>query len=178
MKKVNEIQRMDQRSWNKTLANLLPLWLFSIAVTGEGFPHLPVDGYIAFAAFGAGIVAVAFLLWKRWLAVGLIFYYLIPFSLLGTFDEITTNYKTPFIILCALLLTAGAVGYLLSRSFALRWIILVVVGAATLMAATHVANQFWNMASNFGFGMCFPDYPGCASLTGKETPWWILFLSF
>lgn len=98
--------------------------------------------------------------------------------LLATFDEISTTYKTPFIFACTLILTVGAVAYQYAHlPRPLRWLILLFAAFLTLFAAGHVAGNFWQMASDLGYEMCFPDYTGCAPLTGAETPWWLLFFS-
>jgi hypothetical protein len=116
-------------------------------------------------------------LWKRWMTVGLVLYSLFPFLLLPAFDEISTTYKTPFIFVCATLLTAGLVGYQCTRSSRWHWLILLFAAGVTLMMARHAAFRFWRMADDLGYGQCFPDEHGCAPLTGQETPWWILFFS-
>jgi hypothetical protein len=159
------------------LASLLPLWLLSIAIMVEGFPPPPISVELAYTSFILAISVSIVLLWKRWMTVELILYSLVPFILLGTFDEISTTYKTPFIFLCTLILTAGIVGYHSFRSAQWRWLILLPAAGVTLMMASHAAEGFWQMASDLGYGACFPDAHGCAPLTGQETPWLILFFN-
>jgi hypothetical protein len=175
---VNTIPQADQRPWSTTLASLLPLWLFSLAITVEGFPRPPISPEIAIAsivgAFALGIV----LLWKKWTTIALLLYSLFPFLLLGPFDEISTTYKTPFIFLCALLMTAGAVVYQRNRSSRWSLVILLSTAVVTLLLARHATSAFWNMASDLGYAECFPDFQGCAPLQGQETPWWVLFFRF
>jgi TRAP-type uncharacterized transport system fused permease subunit len=65
------------------------------------------------------------------MTVKLILYSLFPLVLLMTFDEISTTYKSPFIMLCTLILTAGIVGYQRNRSARWRWLIL--LSAAVLL---------------------------------------------
>jgi hypothetical protein len=159
------------------LATLLPLWLLSVAIMTEGFPRPPISIELAITSFVLAITISILLLWKRWMTIELLLYSLFPFLLLSSFDEISTTYKTPFIILCALLLTAGIVGYQRSRSVRWRWLILLAATVVTLVMAWHAAFSFWHMAEDLGYVRCFPDYQGCAPLTGRETPWWILFFS-
>jgi hypothetical protein len=143
----------------------------------EGFPRPPISIELAIISFVLAITVSIVLLWKRWMTIELILYSLFPFHLLYTFDEISTTYKTPFIILCTLSLTVGIVGYQHNRSAWWRWLILLFTAIVTWMMAWHAAFSFWQMASDLGYIRCFPDAHGCALLTGQETPWWILFFS-
>jgi hypothetical protein len=178
MEIAKEIQRTRMPAWVKTIASLLPLWLFSVAITAEGFPQPPISVEVAFAAFGASILASIALLWKRWVTIEFVLYSLIPYLLMVTFDEISTTYKTPFIITCALILTAGAISNQSGRLSRLqKWLILLAVGILTLALARNATEHFWQMTSELGYVECFPDYQGCAPLTGTETPWWVLFFS-
>jgi len=178
MENVKEIRWADPRSWSATLASLLPLWLLSFAIMAEGFPRPPVSVALAITSFVLAIAVSIVLFWKRWMTIELILYSLVPLVLLITFDEISTTYKSPFIILCTLLLTAGLVGYQRNRSARWRWLILVSIAVVTLVMASHAASSFWQMAGDLGYGECFPDAQGCAPLTGQETPWWTLFFGF
>jgi len=172
---IKETRWAIPSSWSGTLVSLLPLWLLSVAITAEGFPSPPVPIALAITSFVLAIASSMVMLWKRWMTVELALYYLVPFILLFTFDEISTSYKTPFIILCALILTAGIVRYQHSRSALWRWLILLSAAVATVVMARHATVSFWHMVGDLGFVECFPDYQGCAPLTGKEIPWWILF---
>jgi hypothetical protein len=178
MQVAQKVQRSSVPAWVKTIASLMPLWLFSIAITAEGFPHPPIRPEIATAAFGAFIMVNIVLLWKGWVTIELVLYSFIPFLWMVTFDEISTAYKTPFIIACALILTAGAIPSQSRRLSRLqKWLILLAVGILTLVLARSATEHFWQMASDLGYERCFPDYHGCAPLTGNETPWWALFFS-
>ena len=154
---------------------LLPVWLLSFAIMAEGFPPPPVSIELATAAFFLAILTSSILLWKGWMTFGLILYSQLPLVLLSAFDEISTSYKSPFIVLCAFILTFGVVGYQRSRSAWWRWLILLSAAVVTLLMALHAADNYWQMAGNLGYVECFPDAHGCAPLTGTETPWWILF---
>jgi len=165
-------------SWRATLASLLPLWLISFAIMAEGFPRPPISPALAITALLLAIAVAIVLLWKWPLSFPILLYYFIPFILLFFFDEISTSYKTLFILLCALILSIGIIGYQHSRSFGVGVLILVLVGIGTVALASHASQNYWQMASDFGFGNCFPDYSGCPPLTGEETPWWVLFFSF
>jgi hypothetical protein len=167
-----------QQPWLKTLANLLPLWLFSLAITVEGFPRPPIPAWLGLVFFILAIVAGVGLLIMRWMPPMLTLISLFPFLLLPAFDEISTTYKTPFILTCALLLSAGMIVYQHSRSALFRWVILLVSIGVTLIFAWNAAENFWQMAGDLGYFECFPDYTGCPALTGQETPWWQLFFFF
>ncbi len=178
MNTLKQIRWADPPFWMATLADLLPLWLLSIAITAEGFPKPPVPIGLAVTAFALAIVISIVLLWVRWLTPELLLYSLFPFLVLVTFDEISTSYKTPFILLCALILSAGIIGYRRPRSSRLGWLILFLVFAVTWALASHTVQNYWDMVSDLGYVECMPDYTGCAPLTGDETPWWVLFFNF
>jgi hypothetical protein len=172
---ANTIPQADRRSWSILLASLLPLWLLSLAITVEGFPRPPISRETALASLvSAGALGIV-LLWKKWATLTLLLFSLFPFLFLGPFDEISTTYKTPFIALCALILTTGAVGFQRYRSSRWSLLILVSTAAVTLLLAWHASSAYWSMADDLGYVMCFPDYQGCPPLTGQETPWWVLF---
>lgn len=178
METAKEIQRSRMPTWVKTIASLLPLWLFSTAITAEGFPRPPVSVEVAFVAFGATILTSIILLWRGWVTIEFILYSIIPYLLMVTFDEISTSYKTPFIFICALILTVGAILSQIKRFSRLqKWLILLATGILTLALARNATEHFWQMTGELGYEMCFPDYQGCAPLTGTETPWWVLFFS-
>ena len=180
MENVREIRWENLRSWRMTLANLFPLWLISFAVMAEGFPSPPISIELAKILFVLAIVAGIVLRWKRWMTLEFLMYsVLIPFSFLYVFDEISTTYKTPFIILSALILTAGLVSYQRSRIPRLgRILILLLTAVVAYAMAWNAALNFWQMAGDLGYVRCFPDAHGCAPLTGQETPWWVLFFTF
>jgi hypothetical protein len=177
MGNTKEILWADSHPWSTTLASLVPLWLLSFAIMAEGFPRPPISIELARTSFVLAITVSIVLLWKKWMTIALLLFSLFPFHLLYVFDEISTTYKTPFIILCAFILTIGMVGYQRSRSAWLRWLILLGAFVVALVMAWHATFSFWRMTDDLGYVRCFPDAQGCAPLTGQETPWWVLFLS-
>lgn len=179
MEDAKETRWAEPAPWIMTLGSLLPLWLLSFVIMAEGFPRPPISGAVTIASFVTAIAASIVLTWKRWMTAELLLYSLFPFVLLSAFDEISTTYKTPFIVLCGLILTAGVVGYQRIRSSRQRrCLVLLAAATVTLFATAHAADSFWGMASDLGYERCFPDAYGCAPLTGQETPWWMLFFSF
>jgi hypothetical protein len=178
MGNVDRIRITHPRPWSTTLASLLPLWLLSLSIMAEGSPRPPISGGVVITAFVTAIVASILLTCKRWMTVELLLYSLHPLLLLYAFDEISTAYKTPFIIVCALILTAGAVGYQRHRSpRRLLWLILLAGAIAASVVALHSANSFWGMVSDLGCERCFPDASGCAPVAGRGTPRWVLVFS-
>jgi hypothetical protein len=172
MNLADEILRVHRRSWGATLASLLPLWLLSLSITAEGFPHPPIPAGLAFAAFVCALASGLVLLWLRWMTFELTLYSLIPITFLFTLDEISTGYKTPFIILCGLLLTAGGIGYQHSHPLWLRWLILLVGAALALTVASFMGDRYWILVSQGGFDAC---YPGCVPPMDAAHPWWGVF---
>ena len=175
MEAIKKVQWAEDDSWLVSAANLLPLWLLSLAITAEGFPRPPLSPELAVTAFLLAIGVSLVLLWKGWLAPDLLLYTFFPFLLLSLFDEISTSYKTPFILLCALSLSVGMIGAQRSRSLNVRWLILLLAAIATWMLASQAEQNYWQMVSDLGYVECMPDFQGCAPLTGTETPWWVLF---
>ena len=47
-------------------ASLLPIWLFSLAVSIEGFPRPPIPGWLGIGAFYAAFPVSIWLLWNIW----------------------------------------------------------------------------------------------------------------
>jgi hypothetical protein len=160
-----------------TLASLLPLWLLSLAIMVEGFPDPPISLEVAVVAFVLAIAIGIVLAWVGWLTLDLILYSLFPFVLLFIFDEISTSYKTPFILVCALILSIGIVSAQRSSSDKLRWRIWLVVNIVIWVLASHALQRYWHMVDDLVFGDCFPYTKGCPPLAGNETPWWVLFFS-
>ena len=110
METIKKLQWAEEDSWLVTVANLLPLWLLSFAVMSEGFPRPLFSPGLAVTAFLLAMGVSLVLLWKGWLTPDLLLYTFFPFVFFFIFDEIHTSYKTPFILLCVLILSAGMVG--------------------------------------------------------------------
>ncbi|MHB1132678.1 MAG: hypothetical protein ACYC4L_09865 [Chloroflexota bacterium] len=175
------VQRPGRRnfwSWAAILPSLLPLWLLSLAITVEGFPSPPITLEVALGALAGAVAIGLLLLWRRLTTGALLFYSLMPLTLMAVFDDISTAYKTPFILVCALVLTVGAVIY--QRNHARRWVgpVLPLFAVLVLVLASHVTTGYWQMVGALDFGQCFPDAPGCAPLTGGATPWWALIFTW
>lgn len=179
MQTLKKIGWADLGSWPAALVSLFPLWLVTMAVMAEGFPRPPISPGMAVTALLLALALSIFLLWKVWLTFELLLYSLFPFTLLFLFDEISTRYKTPFILFCALLLTIGILGYQRSMhrdSVKAAWLILLVVFIGTWFLASHAADNYWQLAGEY-CGACFPDGQGDPAFTGSEPPWWVLFFS-
>lgn len=160
------------------LANLLPVWLCSLAITVEGFPRPPISPEVAIGAFIGALAIGVLLIWRGWATVEVVLYSLFPLLLLAPFDEISTAYKTPFIALCALILTAGIMVYQRARvARGQRLLILLVFAAATYALAYHAIFNFWEMATQLGYYRCFPDAHGCPPLPSQAPSWLALFFT-
>jgi len=84
------------------------------------------------------------------------------------------------ILLCALRLSAGSIGYnsALSRSVGLAWLILLLVFIATWVFASPAGQNYWQMISALHFPAdCMPYSQAGGLLAGRETLWWVLFIS-
>ena len=168
----------DLGSWPSAFASLVPLWLFSLAVSAEGFPPPLVTGPWAISFLVLGLALSIVLLWKGWMTFELLLYSLFPFFLLVFLDEISTRYKTPFLLLAALLLSIGIFAYQrsLSRSVGLAWLILLLVYVAAWVFTLHAADNYWHMVGQLHFPPdCMPYAHDCPLLSGRETPSWLLF---
>ena len=179
MEAITKPQWFSEDSWLATLVSLLPLWLWSLATTLEGFPRPPISlEVVAIASFWLAIPVCIVLLWKSWLTFDILLVSLTPFVFLYLFDEISTNYKTPFILLSALILSIGLVLAQRRGSLTVRWLILLFVTVAVLVLSSNAAQSYWQMAGELGYVNCFPDAFGCPPIPGDATPWWILFFKF
>ena len=174
---MRKIERTVQDSWIAILITLLPLWLFSVAILTEGFPEPPISLTLALVAFVLAIAIGIVLVSVRWLKLDLILYSLFPLVLLYIFDEVATSYKTPFILVCALILSLGVVSAQRSNSEKMRWRIWLVVNIVVWVLASHALQAYWHMIDGLVFSDCFPYMRGCLPLAGTEVPWWVLFFS-
>lgn len=157
-----------------SLVSLLPLWLVSLAVTTEGFPRPPISPPLAIGALVSAVVISFAALLKGWMTVELLLVSFFPLMLLPIFDEISTAYKTPFILLCALVMTAGILLYRRSCPGPWRWLILLAATGATWLLAQHLALNYWQMAADLDYVHCLPDAAGCPPLAGRGIVWWRL----
>jgi hypothetical protein len=90
------------------------------------------------------------------------------------FEEISTTYKSPFILLCALILSIGIIGAKRSNSVTVRWLLLLLLAVITWVLASHAAQSYWRMVDGLGFPFeCMPDTQNCP-LPGNLSPWWVL----
>jgi hypothetical protein len=103
----NHAETQSQADLGGGLLSLLPLWLISLAITGEGFPSPPLSFELGKWLIALALPLGLLMLWKRWLSAALFLYSLAPLTFLFIFDEISTTYKTPFILLSTLILTLG-----------------------------------------------------------------------
>ncbi len=171
-----EITPVPLKIWATPLVSMSILWLLSFAIMKEGFPSLPIPTGLAFSSFFVAILISLIALWKSWAPVEMLAFSFFPLLLLPVFDEITTAYKTSFIILCAMIMTIGLVLYQrLALPRLVGGIILLGIVILTWLLAHHAAANFWHMSSELGVHECFLDAVGCPQLTGEETPWWVLF---
>jgi hypothetical protein len=177
MKAIRKIEWTAPDSWMVILVTLLPLWLFSFAIMVEGFPDPPISPEVAVLAFVCAIAIVAVLVWARWLSLDLILYSLFPLMLWVIFDEISTSYKTPFILVCALILSVGMIVAQRSPSEKLRWRIWLVVNILMWVFISYASQRYWHMIDDLVFADCFPYTQGCLPLAGDEIPWWVLFFT-
>ena len=113
------------------------------------------------------------------MTVELAVYSLFPLHLLVIFDEITTTYKTPFILVCALCLGLGAFAYQrVQKRRILGWSVLILTLGLVWGLAWHATLGFWHMTNGLGYVECFPDGYGCLPLPPQATAWWALIFGF
>ena len=177
MKAMRKMEWTVQDSWIVILVTLLPLWFFSVAILAEGFPNPPIPLVPALIAFVLAIAIGILLVWNRWLKLDLILYSIFPLILLYVFDEIATGYKTPFILICVLILSCGVIVAQRSNSEKVRWRIWLIVNIIVWFLASHALQAYWQMIDGLAFGDCFPFTQGCVPLAGTAVPWWVLFFT-
>lgn len=165
------------RSWSVSAASLLPLWLLALAVSAEGFPPAPISVQAAMGLFLAAVAIAMLLLWKKWIGPAVVLSYNIPFAFLYLLDEISTVYKTPFILVCTLIVSVGILLYQRSGRLTRGWALLAAAALVSLAVAAHSAGNFWQMTDRLGYYQCFPDALGCPPLAGRGDPWWLLIVS-
>ena len=101
---LNSTMSVD-KSLRKMLSNLLPLWLFSILITAEGFPAPPISIEVAHVCFAAACLLLVSLIIKKWISL-----------------EILLLSLYPFILGCAFLLSLGIGNYhIINKSRLIQW---------------------------------------------------------
>ena len=165
--------------WLKTLAVLAPLWMFALAAAAEGFPDPPIPGNLARVLFYAGLAVAILVTFLFHTLIELPFIILIPALYIFEFDEITTTYKTPFILFCTLILSLGIIAfhYLVEkRSLKVALPILLGVAILALLAGMLASKNFWGYTDSLGIERCFLDYTGCPALPADHPAWWRFFI--
>lgn len=168
-----------QLPWAKTAAFLAALWMIALATTAEGFPSPLIPSNLATFLFFAGLV-VAIVVAVRYMAfIELPIITLIPLLYIFEFDEITTTYKTPFIIFCTLILSLGLIAYhYLAQTRSLKVALPVLLAAAVLafLAGMVATLNFWQYTESLGVVRCFLDSTGCPPLPADHPAWWRFFI--
>lgn len=162
----------------KMIATAIPLWLFAFSITYEGFPPPVISEEVASFIFISGVILSIIFLWRKWMNVPIFLYSLIPLSFMPIFDEISTHYKTPFILSLTFILFMGIIIYQKLLDTSWRWLVLTFFAFFTFFIAYNVLMNYWQMASTLGYANCFPDAVGCRSLTLADPSWWMLFFQF
>lgn len=167
-----------QPLWAKTAGFLAALWMIALAATAEGFPSPLIPGNLAPVLFFAGLV-VAIVVSVRYMTfIELPIITLIPLLYVFEFDEITTTYKTPFILFCTLILSFGLIIYhYLAQTRSLKVALPVFLAAAILafLAGMFAMLNFWEYTDSLGIRMCFLDSIGCPPLPADHPAWWRFF---
>jgi hypothetical protein len=175
----NVVPVSDRLPWLKTMAVLAPLWMIALATTAEGFPNPPISGNQGLVLFYAAIAVAILATFIFRTLIELPFITLIPLSYVFLFDEITTSYKTPFILFCTLILSLGIIAYHYlaeTRSLKVALLVLLAVVVLTYIAAGYAMANFWAYTDSLGIEMCFLDYSGCPPLPADHPAWWRFFI--
>lgn len=176
MEKAGAIAVLDLGGWRVSrLICLLPAWLVTVAVMAEGFPRPWVTREAALVSLAAAVLLSGWLLVSRRASLMLVAYSFTPLFLAWLFDEISTRYKTPYLVLSALVLSVGILASFQARRAMWRWFILGIAVALALGLAWNGTLHFWHMAADLGYVRCFPDAYGCAPLDGEAVSPWRLF---
>jgi hypothetical protein len=152
--------------------------LLILAGTAEGFPRPLISPALLCPLFVLGLVTSIAFLWKGGITFELVLYSVFPVFLFFIFDEISTSYKTPLLLVCALLLSLGILGYhwfLRKDSVTLAWLILLLAVLTTWLFASHAVQNYWQMVGQLSFPAdCMPYAQDCPLISGSEMPWWVL----
>lgn len=176
MEKTGVFYMLDLGRWRVSqLINLLPAWLVSVAVMAEGFPRPGVTREAALVSLSAAVLLSAGLLLTRRASVLVVVYSFTPLFLAWLFDEMSTRYKTPYLVVCALILSLGILASFQARRVAWQALILGIAVGVTLGLAWNATLNFWHMAADLGYVRCFPDAFGCAPLGAEAVSPWRLF---
>jgi hypothetical protein len=175
----NALWESGRPFWIQTAVMLASLWMMALAATAEGFPRPPISANLALFFFGAAILAAIWVFLKRWVGPEFLIVLFMPVVFTVIFDEITTTYKTPFILFCTLILSAGVIAYqVFAEDHYLKVALPLLLAAAilALLAARQVNGNFWAYTSSLHTGECFLDSIGCPPLPAGSPAWWSFFI--
>lgn len=164
METALKLRWSEENSWLPALASLLPHWLVALALTTLGVPAL-------WLALAVAILLVV----KGWTYFDLLLYAVFPIIFLMMFESISWSYRTPFLLLCAVILSFGILAAQRSDFVTRRWLILLGVAVLTFTLASHAAGNYWGMIDNLGLVNCYSGGSGCEPLPVNATPPWVLF---
>lgn len=167
------LQEQTRPPWIKTVVRLLPLWLIALSITAEGFPKPPISVGVSVAAFACAVLLLVVLWWKKWMRLEFALYSLLPTVMLPLFDEIVTTYKTPFILMCAILISLPVIACHAARNPTERFVILAAGMILNYLIIHHVMMNYWEVIEQTGFsdGYMAGNYP----LDIPGFPWWKIF---
>jgi hypothetical protein len=152
--------------------------MVALAATAEGFPRPLFDMRAGVFLFCIGIATAFFLVLTSWVGPEMLLVSFVPVSFWMIFDEITTTYKTPFILLCTLILSLGVIAYHYfgeNHYLKLALPILFASVVLTVFVAFHAAHNYWIYSDPIG--MCFYDYIKCPPLPANHPAWWSFFFN-
>lgn len=163
---------LHERRLPRVLLTQLPLWLFTATVSIEGFPPPGLPLWAGITAFALGVLIILYLAWRRALDASM-FAMMLPFVLMVFFDEVTTSYKTPFLLVSTAVVSASILFYQKAEDRKWRALILLAGVIVAILLASHAKDVFWSLFSD-RYIHCFPD---CLPVSGVDTPWWKLFFN-
>lgn len=153
------------------LLTQLPLWLFTATVSIEGSPPPGLPLWAGITAFALGVLIILYLAWRRELDASM-FAMMMPFVLTAFFDEVTTSYKTPFLLVSTAVVSASILLYQKSKDRKWRALILLAGVIVSILLASHAKNAFWDLFT-VRYTTDFTTLP----VSGVDTPWWKLYFN-
>lgn len=172
METTHATDQTRERKLPVMLLTQLPLWLFTATVSVEGFPPPGLPLWAGITAFALGVLIILYLAWKRELDASM-FAMMVPFGLMVFLDEVTTSYKTPFLLVSTAVTALSIFAYQKLENHRGRGLVLLAGVIVSIWLASHAKSVYWDLFSE-RYTRCYPD---CLPVSGLDLSWWKLYFN-